>query len=125
MASKFDPNIYMGNPDLPSVKATFEYTPEQIKEIQKCAKNITHFAQSHFYITTLDNGKQKIKLYAPQKRIIKSLGKHNRVCVLASRQTGKCVYEKTLIKIRNKQTLVVEELTIGEFHNRLKLKKEL
>jgi hypothetical protein len=121
MANKFDPNIYMGNPDLPSVKATFEYTPEQIKEIQKCSKNITHFAQSHFYITTLDDGKQKIKLYAPQKRIIKSLGKHNRVCVLASRQTGKCVHKDTIIKIRNKKTQMIEEITMRDFHNKLKM----
>lgn len=120
MASNFDPNLYMGNPNLPSTKAEFDYTAEQIKEIQKCAKNITHFAEEHFYITTLDHGKQKIALYRPQKRIIKNLGKHNRVVCLASRQTGKCVHANTVIKIRNKQTLEIEELTMEEFHNRMK-----
>lgn len=123
MANTFDPNIYMGNPNLPSSKAEFDFTPEMIKEIQKCSKNITHFAQTHFYITTLDHGKQKISLYRPQKRIIKNLGKHNRVVCLASRQTGKttlmtiyalwltCFYgDKTVMIVANKEQTAINIL---------------
>ncbi len=120
--NNFDPNIYMGNPNLPSVKAEFEYTPEMLKEIAKCTKNITHFAENHFFITTLKDGKQKIQLFAPQKRIIKSLGKHNRVVCLASRQTGKCCFKDTIVTIRDKKTLKVQEIRMDEFH-RMCMKK--
>lgn len=99
--NKFDPSIYMGNPNLPSSKAEFDFTPEMIKEMAKCKKNITHFAENHFYITTLEEGKQKITLYRPQRRIIKSLGNHNRVCCLASRQTGKALALDTPVPTPN------------------------
>lgn len=118
--NKFDPTIYMGNPNLPSSKAEFDFTPEMIKELRKCKKDISHFAENYFYITTLEEGKQKIALFRPQKRIIKSLGKFNRVVCLASRQTGKCVLGNTLMSIRNKKTLEIEELAIKEFHDRIK-----
>ena len=123
VANKFDPSIYMGNPNLPSKKAEFDFTPEMIKELKKCKKNITHFAETHFYITTLDDGKQKIKLFRPQRRIIKSLGKYNRVCCLASRQTGKttlmCIYslwltcfepDKTVLIVANKEDTAIKIL---------------
>ena len=112
--------IYMNNSNLPTSRAKFEYTPEMLKEIAVCTGDIAHFAENYFYITTLDEGKKKIKLYPPQKRIVKALGKYNRVVTLASRQTGKCCSYETLIKVRNKKTLEIEELTIGEFHERMK-----
>jgi len=123
MANNFDPDLYMGNPNLPSGKAEFNYTPEQVKELTKCEKNITHFAETHFYITTLDYGKQKISLYRPQKRIVKNLGKYNRVVCLASRQTGKttimsiyalwltCFHaDKTVMIVANKESTAISIL---------------
>jgi hypothetical protein len=41
-----------------------------------------------------------------------------RVICLSCRQSGKCLFSGTSIKIRNKQTLEEEELTIGEFFKR-------
>lgn len=116
----FDPNIYLGNPNLPSTKAQYEYTSEMIKEIAKCKKDIAHFAENHFFITTIDEGKRKIELHRPQKRILKSLGKYNRVATCASRQTGKCCLGNTTITIRNKKTFEVEQITMEEFHKRLR-----
>ena len=42
-----------------------------------------------------------------------------RVIALSCRQSGKCVYNKALIKIRNKKTGKVEDITIGDFFNRI------
>lgn len=119
----FDPNIYLGNPNLPSSRAEFEYTPEMIKELMTCSRNISHFAENHFHITTLDYGKQKIALFRPQKRLLKSLGKYNRVACLASRQSGKttimCIYslwttlfsgDKTVLIVANKEATAIEIL---------------
>lgn len=123
MADKFNPEIYMGNPNLPSSKAEFEFTPEMIKEMKKCKQKITYFAENHFFITTLKYGKQKITLYRPQRRIIKSLGNFNRVCCLASRQTGKTtlmtIYalwltcfesDKTVLIVANKEATAISIL---------------
>ena len=38
-----DKQNYMNNPNLPTVGAEFQYTPEMVKELKKCDKNILHF----------------------------------------------------------------------------------
>jgi hypothetical protein len=111
---------YLGEETLPTPQAEFEYTPKMIKEMKKCAENITHFATNYFYITTIERGKEVIKLYWPQKRILKALDKHRFNVILASRQIGKCVCSDTKIKIRNKKTKKIEEIEINRFFERIK-----
>lgn len=108
---------YLGNPNLPTSQAEFEYSPEMIKEINKCKQNILHFAENHFYIVNLDVGRIKIKLHPYQKRILRSLRDNRFVCLLSSRQAGKCLKDNTLCKIRNKKTGKIEELTIKQIYN--------
>lgn len=80
---------YLNNPKLPSIRSQYAWTSERIKELEKCRKNIIHFAENYFFITTLDEGKKKIDLYKAQKRILKSLQQNRFVITLASRQVGK------------------------------------
>jgi hypothetical protein len=80
---------YLNNPNLPAVGTTFEYTPEMVKEIQKCQKDILYFAENYFYIINLDDGKQKIKLHKYQKDALKMMVDNRFSCLLFSRQTGK------------------------------------
>ena len=121
----FDPSIYLGNPNLPSAKAQFEYTPEMLTELKRCADNIAHFAETHFFITTMDHGKIKIKLFKPQRRILKSLGAFNRVVCLASRQSGKCGSGGSKILVRNVKTNKTEEISLECFHELVgSIKKE-
>ena len=54
---------YRGDKNVPKEDAQFEWTPKMVKEIKKCKEDITHFAESHFYIVEADRGKQKIALY--------------------------------------------------------------
>jgi hypothetical protein len=84
-----DNQIYLGNKNLPSQDAVFEYTPHMIKEMKICASDILHFAEEYFFITSLAKGKQRIELYKPQRRILKSLVKNRFVVLLSSRQSGK------------------------------------
>jgi hypothetical protein len=80
---------YLGNSNLPTAQTEYEYTPEMIKEIVKCKKNILYFASNYFYIINVDSGRQKIKLHKFQKRILKSLMENRFNILLASRQIGK------------------------------------
>ena len=82
-------SYYLGDPNLPTSNAEFEYTPTMVSEIKKCVKNIRYFAEKYFYITTLSEGKKKIALFTPQKRILKSLANNRFVILLSSRQMGK------------------------------------
>ena len=80
---------YLGNERLPTADTRHEYTPEMINELKKCKKNLLHFAENYFYIINLDRGKEKIKLYSCQKRVLRSLRDGRFVILLASRQIGK------------------------------------
>ena len=112
-------SVYMNNPNLPSRGAEFEYTPEMITEIKKCEDNILHFAENYFNILNMDEGRQKIKLYPAQKRILKGMKNNRFFVLLASRQVGKCVKGNTEIKIRNKNTGEIKEISISEFYSSL------
>lgn len=79
----------MGNPNLPTANATFEYTPEMVVEIQKCKDDILYFAETYFYIIEPDLGKIKIPLLPYQKRLLNAF-KNNRFNIVnSSRQSGK------------------------------------
>jgi len=80
---------YLGNERLPTLDTKFEYTPEMISEIKKCKKNLLHFAENYFFIINLDRGKEKIKLYSCQKRVLRNLRDNRFVILLSSRQSGK------------------------------------
>lgn len=91
MAAKKGPKekFYLGNTNLPTAQTEYDYTPDMIKEIAKCRKNILHFASNYFYIINVDEGRQKIKLHKFQKRILKALMENRFNILLASRQIGK------------------------------------
>lgn len=85
-----DPDqTYLRNNRLPRPDAQFQWTPEMVAEIQKCKKDIQYFAENYFHIVTNDDGKQKIKLYAAQKRCLKALGKYRFNVINSARQAGK------------------------------------
>jgi hypothetical protein len=81
--------FYLGNKSLPRQGAEFEWTPEMVAVLKKCKKNILYFAENYFYIVNLDRGKEKIKLYKCQKRVLRTLRDSRFVSLLASRQIGK------------------------------------
>jgi len=91
MPKKPENKFYLGNENLPTSDAVFDYSehPEWVEDIAKSRKNILYFAENFFFITNLDEGKMKIRLHGYQKRILRSLRDNRFVCLLASRQVGK------------------------------------
>jgi hypothetical protein len=110
MATKKGPKekYYLGNTNLPTAQTEYDYTPQMIKEIAKCKKNILHFASNYFYIINVDEGRQKIKLHKFQKRILKALMENRFNILLASRQIGKALALDTPIKTPNGWTTMGE-----------------
>lgn len=82
-------NFYLGNKNLPTEKAQFEYTPEMVHHLKKAKQNLLHFAEHFFYIVNLDTGRQTITLHKCQKRALRNMRDHRFVVMLASRQCGK------------------------------------
>lgn len=87
---------YLGNKNLPTQDAEFEWTPQMVSNLKKCAKNLLYFAENFFTIVNLDKGRDKITLYKCQKKVLRALRDNRFNIVLASRQIGKttlmCIY---------------------------------
>ena len=111
---------YLRNKRLPRSDIEIEWSPQRLAELKKCKVDLRYFAENYFFIITLDDGKRKIDLYLPQKRVLKALTKHRFVVVCASRQCGKCFSAKTKLRIRNKKTGTIEEIQASEFFERIK-----
>jgi hypothetical protein len=77
-----------GNENLP-ISVELQYTEEQLLELKRCGEDVIYFAENFFYIVNLDEGRQKIKLYEPQKRAILDIVNNRRMVICASRQVGK------------------------------------
>ena len=80
---------YMGNKNLPNVNWKDVYTKEQVKHLKKASQNILYFAENFFFIVNLDRGRERIKVYGPQKRSLRLMRDNRFFCLLASRQIGK------------------------------------
>jgi hypothetical protein len=80
---------YRGAKNVPVAGAQYEFTPDMVMELRDCKDNIAYFAESFFYIVNLDRGKEPIRLYDAQKRVIQSLVDNRFVSLLSCRQSGK------------------------------------
>lgn len=87
--SKNNRDFYLGNKNLPTERAQFEYTPEMVKNLKKAKQNLLFFAEHYFYIVNLDTGRQTINLHRCQKRALRNMRDNRFVVMLASRQCGK------------------------------------
>lgn len=82
-------HLYMGNRNLPTGKAEFDWTPEMVNDLTKCRRNLLFFAENFFTIINLDRGREKIALFKCQKKVLRALRDNRFNIVLASRQVGK------------------------------------
>ena len=94
--------FYKNDPLLPAAGSTYDYTEDDILEIQKCYNDPIYFVETYVKIISLNGGLVDFKPYDYQKKMIQ-LFADNRYCLgLSSRQSGKCCFKTTEIKLRNK-----------------------
>lgn len=105
-----------GNPNLKRSGTKLGYTKEHIEEYLKCAKDVFYFAENYYKILSLTDGMITPKLRDYQHDMIKSYINNRFSLILATRQ---CVTGDTLIKVRNKKTGIVEEITMEKFKEKI------
>jgi len=111
--------IYSGNPLLKRANISIEFTAENIQEFIKCKKDPVYFARNYIKIVSLDEGLIPFKLYKFQEKLIKKFHQHRfNICKLP-RQVGKCCAILTKVKVKNKLTGEIIELTIGELYDKI------
>lgn len=84
-------NYYLNNPNLPTPAATFEYTPEMVRDIKLSKDSLLYFASTFFYIINLDEGRQVIKLHPYQTRVLNKMENNRFFILLSGRQIGKAL----------------------------------
>jgi hypothetical protein len=109
--------FYLGNPNVKKQGVIQEYTDEQVKEYIKCSKSNSYFINKYYKMVTIDHGLQQIKLRDYQEKIVTTVNNNRMVIVVAPRQQAKCTVINTMVTVRNKKTLEVSEMTIGELYD--------
>ena len=61
-----DKHLYLGNKNLPTEKAEFEWTAEMVKDLKKCKRNLLYFADNFFTIINLDRGRENKAVQVPE-----------------------------------------------------------
>lgn len=90
-----DNPFHEGETDLKRANLLYEYTPEEIVEIQKCAQDSVYFAKYCQVMT--DDGLRNIELRDYQKSILREYQRHRFSILLAPRQIGKSITSSMIL----------------------------
>ncbi|MDC3298449.1 terminase family protein [bacterium] len=122
---------YLGNENLPTTEAKYEYTAENVRELKKCKNNLLHFAQHYFFIINIDSGREVISLRRYQKRIMRKMRDNRFVIIMSSRQSGKTtlmtIYALWMACFNNDQRIVIvanKENTAKDIFQRVRMAYE-
>lgn len=105
-----------GNTNLKGAGTKLAFTKEHVEEYLKCKEDIQYFAEQYYHIISIDEGLQKIIMRDYQKNLVTHFIDNRFSIVLASRQ---CVTGDAKIRIRNKKTGEIENISIAEFSNNI------
>ncbi len=111
-----------GNPKLRPVGVSVAYTQDMLIEYKRCMDDPVYFIKNYCKIISLDKGLVNFDLYEYQEEMIRDYHENRFSINMASRQSGKCVYNQTLIKVRQKSTGKIVEIMIGDFYRWKKFK---
>jgi len=101
-----DNPFHDGDPDLKKSNLLWEYTTEELQEMQRCAKDVVHFAK-HCQVMT-DDGLQYIQLRDYQESVLREYQNNRFNVFLAPRQVGKCFLINSKITLKNKKIKISE-----------------
>jgi hypothetical protein len=103
-----DNPFHDGDPDLKKSNLLWEYTTEELQEMQRCAKDVVHFAK-HCQVMT-DNGLQYIQLRDYQESVLREYQNNRFNVFLAPRQVGKCLLPTSYIRKENGKKVIIKHL---------------
>lgn len=116
---------YLGNPNLKRVGVSLQFTEEQIKEYIKCSQDPIYFILNYVKIVNVDRGLIPFELYEFQKKMIAEFHNNRFTISKMPRQVGKCFCINTPIRLKNKKTGKIIEMTIGEFYEQQRKHSEV
>lgn len=103
-----------------TANVTQKFTEKHIEELLACQDPETgphYFLDNFFYIQHPVKGKLKYSAFEYQNRLVDSYHKYRFNINLLPRQSGKCLDKNINIRIMNKTTGEILEISIEEFYN--------
>ena len=114
---------YRGDKGLPTADSRYEWTPEMILALQRCQTDIKYFAENFFTIVDLSDGRRKhIPLRKYQTKVLESMMNEKRLLLLTCRQSGKCVYNDSKVRVKFKPFGLSFNIKVGTFFKLMKIK---
>ena len=107
--------VYNNNHNLKAAGVQLGFTDEQVAEYLKCAEDPLYFIENYAKVVSLDKGIVPFKPYDYQERIISSVHENRNTIVRLFRQSGKCQSHNTQIRLKNKKSGEILEISIGDF----------
>ena len=114
---------YNGNKNLKRVGEQISFTEENVHEWLKCKEDPVYFINTYCKIISLDDGLIDFKTFGYQDRTIASMHENRRTIIMFPRQMGKCFCINTIVRLKQKSTGKVHEITIGQLYEYEKFKQ--
>jgi len=105
---KVDNPFHDGDPELKMANVLWEYTKEEIQEIERCGKDVVYFAQYCRVMT--DDGLMHIKLRDYQESVLREYQGNRFNVFLAPRQVGKCFLPTSYVKRKNGEKVLIKDI---------------
>jgi hypothetical protein len=107
---------YLGNERLKRIGVEHSYTEEQVAEIFRCTEDPVYFIKNYVKIVNVDRGLIPFDMWPFQEEMVQSFHNNRFSISKMPRQVGKCLQLNTPIRLRNKKTGEIVEMTVGEFY---------
>lgn len=98
-------------------------TKSMFDELKRCRKDPIYFIENYVKVVHVDRGLIPFKLYPYQKKMIQAYADNRKVITMLFRQAGKCLGINTKVRLRQKSTNNIVEVTLGEFYEWQQFKK--
>lgn len=112
--------FYRDNMSLKRVGVVYEFEQWQKDEIEKCTEDPIYFIRNYVKIISLDEGIIFFDMHDYQEEMIRAFHENRFSIVKIGRQSGKCLNINTPIKLRNKVTGTIIDISIGDFYEQTK-----
>ena len=109
-------STYRDNLLLKRVGVSYDFEQWQLEEITKCSEDPIYFIRNYVKIISLDDGIIYFNMHDYQEEMVDAFHNNRFSIVRIGRQSGKCLSINTNIRIRNKKTGEIKNISIGEFY---------
>ena len=113
-------DAYLSNPNLKRANTPIEWTEDHVIEFLKCKDDPIYFAKNYIKIVHVDEGLVSFDMWPFQEKLISNFHGNRFNIALMPRQVGKCFKSNTKLKLRNKVTGDIIEITVQDFYEHLK-----